>query len=147
MVPGFAEQDKYDGRTGGVGIPAGRQAVTVTTPLFTLWVWSGLPEWPAHPARVPEAYPSLHLRLMLPQMPEGQVCPPRSCPLPSSCVPGLPCQSSVFVLKIASQAEHMCYGACCSCAAAVSMAASQEARCWPLVAPGTMSLAAQWQQP
>ena len=97
VVPGFAEQDKYDARTGGVGIPAGRQAVTVVTPLFTLWVWPGLPEWPAHPARVPEAYPSLHLRITLPQMPVGQVHPPLSCRLHSSWPPGPPWHGSAFV--------------------------------------------------
>ena len=73
IVPGFADQDKYDGKADGIGIPVGRQVVTIITPMFTLWVWSALPEWPAHPARVPEAFPALQMRMALQQLPREQV--------------------------------------------------------------------------
>ena len=71
IIPGMAMKE------GGVanGIPPGRQVVTVVTPMFTMWVWAGLPEWPAHPDRVAEAYPSLHSRMFIPKDPLGPVRP------------------------------------------------------------------------
>ena len=58
----------------GVSIPTGRQGVTLVMPLFTAWVWAGLPEWPAEPPRAPDRFPGLHLRLSLQHDPASQVC-------------------------------------------------------------------------